>query len=153
LVDLAIIGLAAIFLYAASGWKLEARLYPWIVGASTLVLAVIHLVRTGGRGHEAVGTPRRVVSDPEVTTVGDASLRAFGVFAWGLGLLGAVWLLGFGVGVPLFLLLHLKAQSGEQWALSVTLAAAGGVTFWYVFDRLLHLPFPDGLLWTWLEPR
>jgi cytochrome b561 len=152
LAALAIIGLAAIFVYEARGWKLEARLYPWIVGIATLVLAVIHLMLELRRGRvEPTETPG--VVDSETAAGGDPRFRVAGVFAWSLGLLGGIWLLGFGIGVPLFLFFHLKAQSREGWGLSLGLAGVAGVTFWYVFDRLLHVPLPGGALFNWLEPR
>jgi hypothetical protein len=45
---------------------------------------------------------------------------------------------------------YLKIQSNEKWLLSLTLTAVAWVFFHTLFVRLLHLPFPDGLVLTWL---
>ena len=155
LVDVAVIGFFAIFVYEARGWRLEARLYPWVVGIAMLGLAVVHLIlgsREGGGGPSpgsaGVGTRHAPGMDG-----GDARRRAFGVFAWSVGLLAAIWLVGFGIAVPLFVLLYLKIQAGEGWRLALVLAGVAGLAFWGLFDRLLHLPLPDGQLFSWLGPR
>ena len=45
---------------------------------------------------------------------------------------------------------YLKFQGGESWVLSITLTVVAWLFFHGLFVRLLHLPFPDGLLMTWL---
>lgn len=157
LVDLAIVGFFAIFVYEARNWKLEARLYPWVVGIAMLVLAVAHLIRELARdGDERLPSPGSAPVDSRRATDLDGGRdqrRAFGVFAWSLGLLAGIWLIGFGSAVPLFLLLYLKAQSRETWGLSVVLAGVAGLAFWGLFDWFLHLPLPDGIVFSWLDPR
>ena len=63
-----------------------------------------------------------------------------------LGFFAAIALLGFPVAVPLFLLLYLRLQGGEGWVLSLLLTAGVFAAFYGLFDRLLHLPFPQGWL-------
>jgi hypothetical protein len=52
--------------------------------------------------------------------------------------------------VPLIVFLYLKVQSRESWLLSVTLAVFAWLFFYGLFDRLLHIPFPDGEIFNWL---
>ena len=68
------------------------------------------------------------------------------VAAWMLGFFAAIALLGFPIAVPLFLFLYLKVQGGEGWMLSTVLTAGVFAVFYGLFDRLLHLPFPQGWL-------
>jgi hypothetical protein len=53
--------------------------------------------------------------------------------------------------VPLVVFLYLKVQSKERWPLSIALSAGAWLFFYGLFDRLLHLPFPDGVLIAWLN--
>lgn len=141
-----------VFAYEAKDWKLQARLYPWAVGLPMLILAVIQVV-LDLRG---VG-PKQTASDAPVdvqlaerTDPALARRRTINIFSWLVGYLIAVWLLGFSYCVPLIVFLYLKFQSGERWPLTIALTALAWIFFYGLFDRLLHLPFPDGELFTWL---
>jgi hypothetical protein len=79
-----------------------------------------------------------------------AKRRAITMFAWFFGFFIAIWLLGFSITIPLMVFTYLKIQSNEKWLLSLTLTAVAWVFFHTLFVRLLHLPFPDGLVLTWL---
>jgi hypothetical protein len=73
--------------------------------------------------------------------------------AWILGSFAAIWLLGFAVAVPLTILLYLKAGAQERWPISIVLALLGWLSFYGIFEYLLHVPFPRGLLLDWLDIR
>jgi hypothetical protein len=45
---------------------------------------------------------------------------------------------------------YLKIQSKESWQISITLTAIAWLFFHFLFVRLLTLPFPEGLIFTWL---
>jgi hypothetical protein len=45
---------------------------------------------------------------------------------------------------------YLSMQSKVGWRLSVILTFAAWLFFYGLFQRLLHLPFADGLIQTWL---
>ena len=66
------------------------------------------------------------------------------------GFFALIWLLGFPIAIPLMMFAYLKFQGGESWVLSITLTVVAWLFFYVLFVRLLHLPFPDGLLMTWL---
>ena len=63
-----------------------------------------------------------------------------------LGFFAAIVLLGLLAAVPLFLFLYLKVQAREGWAMSIGLTAGVFAAFYGLFDALLHLPFPAGVL-------
>ncbi len=69
---------------------------------------------------------------------------------WILGLFAAVALLGFVVGVPVFVFLYIKLQGKEGWLFSAVFTALVWATFYGLFDRLLHLPFPPGWIRSWI---
>jgi hypothetical protein len=50
------------------------------------------------------------------------------------------------VAVPLFMLFYLKLQSAVDWFRSLLLTVITWGFFYFVFQRLIHLPFESGLL-------
>jgi hypothetical protein len=45
-------------------------------------------------------------------------------------------------------LLYLELQGGEGWVLSIVMTLAVWGLFYGLFDRLLHLPFPAGRIFS-----
>jgi hypothetical protein len=79
-----------------------------------------------------------------------ARRRTFNIFGWILGFFLAIWLIGFAITVPLLVFTYLKIQSAENWRISIILSAVAWLIFYGLFVRTLHLPFPEGLIFTWL---
>ena len=142
----------ALFVYEAKEWRLQARLYPWAIGIPMLVLALVQLVLDA----KGIGPKKKQDDTPvdfQFTTVTDPALarrRTLNIFSWLFGYLAMVWLLGFSLAIPVMVFCYLKIQSSERWPLSIVLTAAAWLLFWGLFDRLLHLPFPTGQIFTWL---
>ncbi|HEY2989377.1 MAG TPA: tripartite tricarboxylate transporter TctB family protein [Candidatus Binatia bacterium] len=142
----------SIFVYNARGWRMQARLYPWAIGIPMLVLALIQVVLD----LKGIGPKKREGDAPVDLQFAArpnpvvARRRAINIFCWIIAYIIAVWLIGFSYSIALIVFLYLKVQSRESWLLSVVLTAAAWLCFWGLFDRLLHLPFPDGALFTWL---
>jgi hypothetical protein len=129
--------------FAATGWPWKAALFPLAIGVPLFCLATTELLwALFGNVESEV-----VEGDPQLE---GATRRMLVAAGWMLGFLAAIVLLGFPVAVPLFLLLYLKLQGGEGWVLSVVITAAVWGVFYGLFDALLHLPFPSGLLLDWL---
>jgi hypothetical protein len=133
---------------AAWAWPWKASLFPVAIGIPVFCLAAIEalwvvLGRTE-RGetkdfHFSHDLPEREV------------LKRTGMAAgWIFGFLATILLLGFPLAVPLFVFLYLKLQGQEGWIFSAVFTALVWVFFYGLFDRLLHLPFPEGWMLTWL---
>jgi putative tricarboxylic transport membrane protein len=141
-----------VFAYQAKDWRLQARLYPWAIGIPMLILAVIQVV-LDLKGIAPKQTQSAAPVDVQLAERTDPALarrRTVNIFTWLIGYLIAVWLLGFSYCVPLVVFLYLKFQSRESWPLALGLTMLAWIFFYGLFDRLLHLPFPDGELFTWL---
>jgi len=141
-----------VFAYHARDWRLQARLYPWVIGIPMVVLAFIQLILDlkGIERKQQDAAPvdfqfAQTTLEPAV-----ARRRAITMFAWFIGFFIAIWLFGFAITIPLMVFSYLKIHSNEEWLISLTLTAVSWVFFWALFVRLLHLPFPDGLVLTWL---
>ena len=154
LFEVAVIGFFAYFVYEASDWRPQARLYPWAIGIPMLVLAILHLA------WELKGADRKPAPQPSATPVDfsftpgiDPALarrRTLLIFSWIFGFFAGIWLLGFKIAVPAFVFLYLRIQSREGWGLSLALTGAAWLVFWGLFNKLLSLPFPDGAIVSWL---
>jgi hypothetical protein len=136
--------------YSASRWSFKTGFFPLAVAIPLIILALAHLLmeffgppeKTGG---PAVETEFSKETPPEV-----ARRRAVAVFSWIAGFIALVYLVGFPVSVPLFVLFFLRLQSGVGWWQSVGLTAVAWGFFYVLFERVVRLQFEDGLLQTWL---
>ncbi|TAJ91933.1 hypothetical protein EPO44_14385 [bacterium] len=142
----------ALFVYEAREWRLQARLYPWVIGIPMLVLALVQVfldLKGETKSKPADGAP----VDFQFGQSMDSSVarrRTLNIFSWIIGFLIGVWLLGFSVAIPAMVFLYLKLQSNEKWLLSLVLTGAAWFLFWGLFDWLLRLPFPEAQLFVWL---
>ena len=130
-------------IWAASAWPWKAALFPLVIGIPLFAMALAEAlwVLFGSTPEPAEGTELAAASPGRAVLVGGA---------WMLAFFAAIILLGFPIAVPLFVLLYLKLQGGEGWVLSIVITAAVWGVFYGLFDALLHLPFPSGLLLDWL---
>jgi hypothetical protein len=76
--------------------------------------------------------------------------RELDLFSWVLLLVTMIYLLGFLVALPVYLLLYLRWRSGESWALSISVAVGMGSVLYGVFILTLRLRLDEGHLWRWL---
>lgn len=137
-------------LYASMDWPLKTALFPRVIGLPLLLLAIIEMalslfVREEKRTGHAV--------DFELTTEVDPILarrRTWAITAWLLGFLSLILLFGFPLAVPLFVFLYLKVGGKEGWPLTLVLTAISWLFMEMLFDRLLHLPFPQGWIFSLL---
>ncbi|MGE5303799.1 MAG: tripartite tricarboxylate transporter TctB family protein [Alphaproteobacteria bacterium] len=142
-----------VFVYEAQGWRPQARLYPLAIGIPMLILAIIQLIL------DLKGVERKQKDDAapvdfqfaQSVDPAVARSRTFNIFGWLFGFFIGIWLLGFNITIPLMVFGYLKIQSGEKWWLSLTLTAVAGLFFWFLFVWLLNLPFPDGVITTWIS--
>jgi hypothetical protein len=141
-----------VWVYLAQEWRLQARLYPWAIGFPMVVLAVIQVI-LDARGYKAKETTDSAPVDFQFTKEIDpatAKKRALIMFGWLFGFLLIIKFLGFSIGIPLMVFSYLRFQSRESWTTSIVLTVIAFVAFWALFVKLLTLPFPEGLIFTWL---
>ena len=140
-----------VFAYQAKDWRLQARLYPWVIGIPMVILAIIQVIfDLKGVEHKADDA---APVDFQITQTVDpvvARRRAINIFSWFFGFFAAIWLVGFSIAIALMVFGYLKSQSNEKWTISIVLTIVAWVCFWGLFVKLLNLPFPDGMIQTWL---
>ncbi len=143
-VSLAAALVGAYALYASLHWPFRTSLFPRVIGVPLLFLATVEMVLSAlgsekeKEGH-AVDFQFTTDIDPVI-----ARQRTLTMFIWTLGFLVLILLVGFPLAVPLFLFLYLKVAGKEGWVLTLFLTALSWIFMEGLFDRLLHLPFPQG---------
>jgi putative tricarboxylic transport membrane protein len=148
----AIAVLAAWALVQTLHWPIKTALYPRAVAIPLLLLAAAETVLNLIRSDE---TNDREAMDTMVSTEVPADVavrRTVAIAGWMIGFYLAILLVGFPRAVPVFVFAYLKVYAKERWTLSLILAALAWLGFHLLFIRLLHLPFPDGLLWRLISP-
>jgi len=53
--------------------------------------------------------------------------------------------------VPLMILLYLKIAGKESWLMTAQVTFFSWLFYWGLFEKLLNVPFPDGLLLSWFR--
>ena len=141
-----------VFVYQAQDWRLQARLYPLAIGIPMVILAIIQVI-LDLKGVERKQRDDAAPVDFQFTQTVEPKLarrRAIIMFGWLFGFFFSIWLLGFSITIPLMVFSYLKIQSNEKWTISIILTVTAWLFFYFLFVRLLNLPFPDGLIFTWL---
>jgi len=141
-----------VFVYQAMGWRMQARLYPFVIGIPMIILAIIQVIfdlkgieSKPEEGAAPVDIQRTSTVEPAV-----ALKRAVIMFAWFLGFFFGCWLVGFSITIPVVVFSYMYFQGKEKLWLASTLTAISFVFYYSLFVKLLNLPFPDGAIQTWL---
>lgn len=146
---LMLLGFVMTVVYARD-WPDAARLFPWTIGIPMLGFVSVQILlditgnfgRTKGDDDNWTGLDLPVDKDIPLSVV---LQRAGVVFAWIVGLLGAIFLFGFIVVIPLFAALYLLVQGKERWPVALLgFVLAAGLEIG-LFHKVLHLPWPEGI--------
>jgi putative tricarboxylic transport membrane protein len=139
--------LLALALWQSRNFGVRAGLFPWVIGTPTLLLALFQLAKDL-RGHKKVSGPAFEVEGAVEVSSAVASRRTWTILGWTVGFFIAIWLLGFSYAVPLTMVLYLKLAGREKWLITAVMAFGTWVFFYLLFERMLSVPFPDGLIFS-----
>lgn len=150
LFHLAFIALVGAMLFESRGWSTAARLVPQIVATIALLAAVLSLGDSVFRRPHAAARTLHMdlesgVELPRLTV----AQRAAAFFGWFVAFLAAMALIGLIPTVPIFVVAYMRVENREPWPLALGYAAGLTAAIYLVFERLLHLPWPETLLGTW----
>lgn len=121
----------------------QARLFPSLVGGILLALSVIDLVKElqARKKIKMTMDERRQVSGK-----GILEWRRLGlVMGWVVGASLGVYLIGFLLAIPIFVLSYLK-QHGRSWSMSIGLAAGVTAMIYGMFELGLQVHLYRGLI-------
>jgi len=141
-------------LWESRGFGSRAGLFPWSIGYPLLLLCILQLVLAllgREKGSHVVSMGEfEIPAEPEVPP-SIANKRTMQISMWIFAYFLAIWFLGFSYAVPLMILAHLKFGAAEKWPISLAMTVGGWAFFYLLFERSLHIPFPPGLIFSWLE--
>lgn len=142
--------IAGYVIFTASRWSFKTGFFPLAIAIPLLILAVVQLYL------ELYGAPE-VSKGPAVEAEFSAEVapeiarrRAVTIFSSIATFIFFVYLIGFPLTVPLFILFYLKFQSDAGWTHSIALTAITWGCFYALFQRLVHLQFEPGVIQIWL---
>lgn len=72
--------------------------------------------------------------------------REIWIVGWFTGCTFLIYVFGFVIGIPLFLLTFLKIWAKESWVLSVVLSAVVLGVVWFSFVYILSVPLHEGIV-------
>ena len=135
--------LLLIFLFSAMGYKPIARTVPIILILPALAITVFRLIPNWvglkTKTYEPLPAAKPGVN-PKVQ-----SLKVAGMISWCFALVLGIWLLGFILSVPLFVLSYLKIHR-EKWPLSLTLCVLVFVFLKGFFTMVLKVHLYQGYI-------
>ena len=131
----------AVVLWQAWGWPFRAAVFPLMTGTLLLGLALLKLALQARTGAE----PPSDTDGAEVLTRA-ASAERLGAVAWMGGFFVLLWLAGALIAVPAFAVTYLRLVSRQSLAGAVSYGLVMWTFVYGLFDRLLHVPLPAGVM-------
>jgi TctA family transporter len=175
LMNVFFITLFGAMLVQANTWPSLAKLTPSIVGVSALIFCGLSLVnemfrrqaasppgpapapaREGEAGSPAEGEVLQARRHMDIESATDHVLpklrvrRAGVFFGWLLGFMASMATIGLIPTVPIFVIAFMRFENREPWKLVLPQAVLLTLFIYVVFDRLMHIPWPETLLATWV---
>ncbi len=135
--------------FTARQWQFQARLFPWTIGIPALLLCIAQLAMdlfrtTESDNSDDVSGLMDLPVDRGIP-VSVVVRRAVNSFGWVIGFMLVIWIIGFIISVPLFVLLYLLIQAREKLWVSLVYTGAMLIFLLGVFHQVLHIPWPPGV--------
>jgi len=140
-------------IFSASEWPIHSRAFVLAIAIPGLVLTIVLFIRETLRARSTDGPATPSYADTPLDSdvpVAIMRRRMLNVFAWIFGLFGLIWMVGFEIAVPLFTFSYLRFQARESLLMSALLAGLMIALIVGVFNLILYVLWPKGMLQTWL---
>ncbi|MDA1184383.1 MAG: tripartite tricarboxylate transporter permease [Acidobacteria bacterium] len=161
LITLGFLAAGAWVVFQALDWPFRTSLFPLMTGSLLVGLALLKLGASAARVSRSstssesadaalasVVRPSDLLSDlPEVFATAQRSEWTAAV-SWMAGFFLMLWLLGALVTVPLFAVAYLLIVARRSLVLAGTYALVSWMFVYGLFDRVLHIPLPAGVILT-----
>lgn len=132
----------------ASQWQLRASIIILVLGSLGALFATVQLVMDCFLRNRSVSAPSRPTmelpgfedADPKATLLG-----TFEIWAWLLGLLALIRIIGLDLALPIFVLVYAKIY-GAGWRLGIFLALMIFAFIFGIYDQIMHVYWPQSVL-------
>jgi TctA family transporter len=141
-------------------WPFGARIGPLSVGLAALTLCTVSFLYKlfSRRAMETLATegkaPKGIHLDNSADFSGltsrEVMQRSVTFFGYVGGFVLATWVIGFLPAVLLLAVIYMRREGGERWWFVGAYAAGLALAVYLVFDRMVHVPWPQTLLGTWV---
>jgi TctA family transporter len=146
---IAFLGFAAAF-WSAAGWRLSARLMPQtaaatgfiVIACAGIMVLVARRQRRPRAGTTSIEHAGSVAGLSAKTVYG----RLVVELSWLIGLLVLVLAIGLMPAMGLYMFAYMVTAGKTRWPLALVITVSLWIGFYFLFDRLLHVPWPPSLL-------
>jgi hypothetical protein len=131
----------AIAFYLALDFEPGAQLSPIVVTVPCIILLLSVII-------DEVKLPitNRVEVEPAKTlSITEVRQREWSIILWIILLITMIYILGFLIAIPLYLLLMLKYRGKEKWSVSILLTSGATVVIYFFFVSILKVNLHRGL--------
>lgn len=135
----------ALFFILSLGYPFRARIMPMIIIALAIIIAAVIMIKdilSLRKQASLKGGPNQLDS---VHKAESKQMRFSMVLVWSLSLPLTIWLLGFLIALPVFVLAYIRLN-GEKWQWAITGSLAMLVVVYFGFGRMLNMPLDAGFL-------
>lgn len=145
---IAIVAFALAYIVISSDYAPGARLIPTIVAVTTIVIGALQLFGSRVPGLNVLvreseseeGKGKNLLSHPMYRG------RTLHVMTWTVGFFLLIYLLGFVVAVPIFMLAFLGFVDRRSWLLTISLTLVLTLLTSFLIMGLLELPWKEGVI-------
>ena len=143
LIVLLVIAIVAL-VYGLTFPTMKAKLVPIVISGIILVLASVELARELMASVKSNQEIEAESEKAEAGTKGELHRYILG-FGWMAALAAGIYLVGFLIAVPLFVIAYLKLNS-RRWLISIGMAAAMAIFIYGIFVVVLRVDLYPGLI-------
>jgi hypothetical protein len=130
-------------LWVARDWPVRASIGVLFLGGIGVVLALWQFILDAKRSD--ANQQRSQFEMP--TMAAESKWGNVEIWSWIIGFYLLIVLVGFPFAVPLYVLGYSKFY-GAGWLLGISLSAIAWGFVYGVFEKILHVPWPEPLLWS-----
>jgi len=117
---------------------------PLVLGIPGVLLTAVIVSRNCIRPGKAILQERSADEQTGQEEAGDQR-KVLTMFGWVALLIGMIWLFGFLITIPVYMVLFLKTR-GEKWLLTLCLALGSWAFLYWIFAVILKIILFPGIL-------
>lgn len=143
-----VIVLLAAAVREATHWPLRASIIVLVLGSAGILMATAQLLvdlLARDRRERAPANPKFELPTFDALEPAQAVRGSLEIWAWLLGLLASIPVIGLAAALPLFVLAYARLY-GASWRLAAVLAALIAAFIFGVYNEIMHVYWPDSLL-------
>lgn len=151
------LGIGGWMFLEAQSWSFGARIGPTAVAAALLLsggVSLVYLLLSGRGVLEAEDTSHRGMHMDLASDDGSGAravlIGGLTFFGWLVGFLVLVAVIGMLPAVPLLIIALMRLGGGESWRTTLIYAACVTLAVYGIFEKVIHVPWPDSLIGDWL---